>query len=177
MAPKRRAEIVDLTADDAPDGSSYRASKQSHMTSGDIWDVDDEYDEDAVSQEAPDATQGYSEQHYNYLLYGALDDKIVGGKTVVLRREPRDRYDANVIRVDNVQGEQIGHILRGLAAKLAKYMDNGSLLIEAQITGHKGYYECPIELQLYGTDDPIKRQELIAKEAAKQMKKGAKGVE
>ncbi|EMD91130.1 hypothetical protein COCC4DRAFT_71487 [Bipolaris maydis ATCC 48331] len=159
MAPKRRAEIVDLTADDAPDGSSYRASKQSHMTSGDIWDVDDEYDEDAVSQEAPDATQGYSEQHYNYLL------------------EPRDRYDANVIRVDNVQGEQIGHILRGLAAKLAKYMDNGSLLIEAQITGHKGYYECPIELQLYGTDDPIKRQELIAKEAAKQMKKGAKGVD
>lgn len=50
------------------------------MTSGDIWDVDDEYDEDAVSQEAPDATQGYSEQHYNYLLYGALDDKIVGGE-------------------------------------------------------------------------------------------------
>ncbi|KAJ6277325.1 hypothetical protein J3E71DRAFT_357100 [Bipolaris maydis] len=149
MAPKRRAEIVDLTADDAPDGSSYRASKQSRtsynaaqrainsssrvdMTSGDIWDVDDEYDEDAASQEAPDATQG-----------------------------------ANVIRVDNVQGEQIGHIPRGLAAKLAKYMDNGSLLIEAQITGYKGYYECPIELQLYGTDDPIKRQELIAKEAAK----------
>ncbi|KAH7560230.1 hypothetical protein BM1_03864 [Bipolaris maydis] len=183
MAPKRRAEIVDLTADDAPDGSSYRASKQSRtsynaaqrainsssrvdMTSGDIWDVDDEYDEDAASQEAPDATQGYSQQHYNYLLYGALDDKIFGGETV-LRREPHDRYSANVIRVDNVQGEQIGHIPRGLAAKLAKYMDNGSLLIEAQITGYKGYYECPIELQLYGTDDPIKRQELIAKEAAK----------
>lgn len=79
---------------------------------------------------SPDAIQGHSQEHYNYLLYGALDDNILGvryyngyateGETVVLRREPQNQYDANAIRVDNVQGEQIGHILRGLAAKLAK---------------------------------------------------------
>ncbi|EUC38636.1 hypothetical protein COCCADRAFT_647 [Bipolaris zeicola 26-R-13] len=146
MARKRRA-------DDAYDGGSYyRAPKQS---------------------QAPDATQGYSQQHYNYLFYGALDDKIVGvryyngyateGETVVLRREPHNQYDANAICVDNVRGEQIGHIPRGLAAKLAKYMDDCSLLIDARITGYKGYYECPIELLLYGTDDPVQRQQLMAR--------------
>lgn len=82
---------------------------------------------------------------------------------MVLRREPHNQYDANAICVDNVRGEQIGHIPRGLAAKLAKYMDDCSLLIDARITGHKGYYECPIELLLYGTDDPVQRQQLMAR--------------
>lgn len=44
------------------------------------------------------------------------------GEHVILKREPQNQYDPNAIRVDNVMNVQIGHIPRGIAAKLAKYM-------------------------------------------------------
>lgn len=72
-----------------------------------------------------------------------------------------DASIANAIQVLNVQGQQIGHIPRIVAAKLAKYMDQRSLLIEAQITGPKGVYDCPIELKFYGTNEPVERENLL----------------
>lgn len=61
-----------------------------------------------------------------------LHTKIVGvryyrgyasvGERVLLRREPNNPYDKNAIRVDNVMGQQIGHIGRHMAARLAPYM-------------------------------------------------------
>jgi hypothetical protein len=149
--------------------SPYRAPKQprtSHnqtqrTTSGssqaDAIFIDEDEDDEA-SQEVPDATQAYNQQQYDFTLYGALHTKIVGiqhyggyattGEMVVLRREPQNPYDANAIRVLNVQGIQIGHIPRTWAAKLAKYMDERSLLMEAQLTGPKGQWDCPVELKV-----------------------------
>ncbi len=40
----------------------------------------------------------------------------------MIQREPSNPYDANAIRVNNVHGNQIGHIPKNLAAKLAPYM-------------------------------------------------------
>lgn len=40
-------------------------------------------------------------------------------------------------------------------------MDDRSLLVEAQIAGEKGYYECPVELKLYGTNEPMERENLV----------------
>jgi SWI/SNF-related matrix-associated actin-dependent regulator of chromatin subfamily A3 len=40
-------------------------------------------------------------------------------------------------------------------------MDNRSLLIEAQITGPKGDFDCPIELKFYGTNEPVERENLV----------------
>ena len=138
-----------------------------------IDEDEDEDEEDDASQEVPDATQAYNQQQYEFVLYGAMHGKIVGvryyngyatnGETVVLRREPHNEYDSNAIKVSNVQGEQIGHLPRGLAAKLARYMDERSLLIEAQLTGEKGFYDCPVELKLYGTNDPDVQQTLMAR--------------
>lgn len=132
----------------------------------------DSDDEDDASQEVPDSTQGYNEEHYSYGLYGMFQNKIVGvrfyngyatvGEMVVLRRETQNRYDRNAIQVLNVQGQQIGHIPKTWASKLAKYMDNRSLLVEAQITGHKGEFDCPIEIRLYGTNEPVERENLVA---------------
>jgi SWI/SNF-related matrix-associated actin-dependent regulator of chromatin subfamily A3 len=149
--------------------SPYRAPKQprtaynqaQRTTSGssqaDAIFIDEDEDDDA-SQEVPDATQAYNQQQYDFTLYGILPAKIVGvryyrgyattGEMVVLKREPHNQYDVNAIRVDNVQGTQIGHIPRTWAAKLAKYMDERRLLIEAQITGPKGDFECPVELKV-----------------------------
>src|SRR5690349_8778258 len=73
---------------------------------------------------------------------------------VVLVREPHNQYDRNAIRVDNVRADQIGHIPRGVAAKLAPFMDDRSLMIEGATTGYKEVSDCPIALKLYGTYDP-----------------------
>ncbi|KAF2876283.1 SNF2 family N-terminal domain-containing protein [Massariosphaeria phaeospora] len=132
----------------------------------------DSDDDDEGDEEVPDATQGYGEAEYQFGLYGVLPTKIVGvrhyrgmatlGEMAIARREPRNPYDSNAIQVINVQGAQIGHIPRGVAGKLARYMDNRSLLLETEITGHKGDFECPIEIKLYGTDDPVQRERLMA---------------
>ncbi|KAF2744112.1 hypothetical protein M011DRAFT_521232 [Sporormia fimetaria CBS 119925] len=133
------------------------------------YTIDDEEEDD--SEESPDATQGYNEAQYRWGLYGALHTKIVGvryyrgyatvGEFVTLRREPQNAYDRNAIQAMNVRGEQIGHIPRTIAAKLAKYMDNRTLLFEGTITGEKGQFDCPIEIKLYGTDEPAAREDLI----------------
>jgi len=111
-------------------------------------------------------TEDFDDDVYeNYQLYGILKTKIVGcrfyggkatvGEYVKVRREPSNPYDPNAIRIDNVQRDQIGHIGRNVAAKLAPLMDSGSLLVEGALTGHKDYYECPIGLKLFGTTDPV----------------------
>lgn len=107
---------------------------------------------------------------FEYQLYGSIDTKIVGvqyysgyatvGEYVVLCRQPSNQYDRNAIQVTNVQRDQIGHIPRVMASKLAKYMDNGSLLIEGSLAGRVGQYDCPLALKLFGTSDPIERANL-----------------
>ncbi|KAG9196613.1 SWI/SNF-related matrix-associated actin-dependent regulator of chromatin subfamily A3 [Alternaria panax] len=188
MPPKRRAyEAIDLTGDDdAPPYSSspHRAPKQARTsynqaqrtTSGssqaDAIFIDDD-EEDEASQEVPDATQAYNQQQYSFDLYGTMNGKIVGvryydgyattGEIVLLQREPRNKFDPNAIKVSNVQGQQIGHLPKEVAARLARYMDERSLLIEAQITGEMGQFECPLRLKLYGTNDPAVQQALMAR--------------
>ncbi|KAH9860477.1 hypothetical protein J1614_011808 [Plenodomus biglobosus] len=144
--------------------------------------LDDDDDGDDASQEAPESAQGYNEQQYSYALYGTLSNKIVGvrfydgyattGEMVVCRREPHNPYDANAIQVLNVQNRQIGHLPRTLASRLAKYMDNRSLLIEAILTGPKGVFDCPIELKLYGTNEPTQREQLVSQMRADKLPVG-----
>lgn len=57
--------------------------------------------------------------------------------------------------------DQIGHIPRQIAAKLARYMDSGSLLVEGSLAGIKGAYDCPIDLRLFGPSEREKKAELV----------------
>ncbi|KAK0666119.1 putative DNA repair and recombination protein RAD5B [Cercophora samala] len=100
-------------------------------------------------------------------LYGSLASKIVGvryyngvvtiGEVVVSRREPSNQYDENAIRIDNVFGSQVGHVPRTVASKLAPYMDAGDIDIEVVVSGPKEYYECPVQIMIYGTSHPAGR--------------------
>ncbi|KAF4995851.1 hypothetical protein FDECE_12665 [Fusarium decemcellulare] len=100
-------------------------------------------------------------------LYGTFAGKIVGvryyrgyaspGETVLCRREPHNQYDRNAIRVDNVVGDQIGHLPRKVVEKITPYVDRGDILLEAQLTGEKGFYDCPVKLSFYGPSDPTER--------------------
>lgn len=91
-------------------------------------------------------------------LYGCLDTKIVGtqyyrglatsGEYILMRREPGNPYDSNAIRIDNVQGQQIGHIPKRIAQKLAVYMDRGWMCFEGRLAGTIGQYDCPLVVQV-----------------------------
>ncbi|KAL8696081.1 MAG: hypothetical protein Q9201_007834 [Fulgogasparrea decipioides] len=186
-ARKRAIETVDLT-DDGPDQPAFKmprssqassithsqpnrsapASSQPTQSQRDSWvEEEDANDTILLSQEGDDGQEDTEE----YELYGTLRTKIVGvryytgyatiGEYVSVRREPSNPYDGNAIRVSNVMRDQIGHLGRREAAKLARYMDSGSLLIEGSLSGIKGEYDCPIDIRLFGPSDRAKKQELV----------------
>lgn len=49
---------------------------------------------------------------------------------VALQREPNNPYDKNAIKVNNVNGNQVRHIKKDLAAALAYIMDNKLAQVE-----------------------------------------------
>lgn len=134
---KRTIETIDLTEDDEnlphakfprvyqPTASQPRPTQS--LASGDILISSQEGDENEIIDLSQAVDDGLA-----WICIGAIDAKIVGiryysgyatmGESVILRREPQNQYDRNAIAVQNVQGSQIGHIPRNLAAKLAPYM-------------------------------------------------------
>ncbi|KAH8702541.1 putative SNF2 family helicase [Talaromyces proteolyticus] len=128
-------------------------------------------DDDAAANDLIQSSQNLDDVDVTeYQLFDDMHTKIVGvryyrghatlGEHVVVAREPNNQYDPNAIRVLNVMGQQIGHIPRQIAAKLAKYMDERSLIIEGILTGVIGAYDCPMVLKLYGTGDPVRQEQL-----------------
>ncbi|KAF2772435.1 hypothetical protein EJ03DRAFT_307496 [Teratosphaeria nubilosa] len=95
-------------------------------------------------------------------LYGELATKIVGvqyycgmataGEYIVMKREPSNPYDSNAIRIDNVAQQQIGHIPRRIAEKLARYVDSGWVACEGCLAGSIGPFDCPLAVNLFGPD-------------------------
>ena len=174
---KREIEVLDLTGsdDETPVTSQPRKIPKSNNDPGvfsqsqrDEWaDEGDEFGADEIIVMSQDASGNIAEK---FELYGILETKVVGvqyynghatnGEHVLVRREPANPYDSNALRVDNVQREQIGHIPRGHAAKLASYLDSGTLAVSGVLGGPKGIYDCPIVLGLYGTSDPIAQADL-----------------
>jgi SWI/SNF-related matrix-associated actin-dependent regulator of chromatin subfamily A3 len=98
------------------------------------------------------------------VLFGTLQSDIVGvryysgtvhaGEYVSIVREPRNAYDANACRVDNLAGTQVGHIRRQLAAALAPLMDDSSHMrprLEGSIPRPSSNdFSIPILLSVYG---------------------------
>ncbi|EEH06150.1 DNA repair and recombination protein RAD5B [Histoplasma capsulatum G186AR] len=183
---KRKIEFIDLTdSSDQPrkearfghsisPGGRITSSPQNlvSLSQGGGGTPTDE--DDRGASELVDVSQSSQEDAYtNFQLYDTLSSKVVGlryytghatiGEYVTIKREPSNRYDKNAIRVDNVMGVQIGHLPRTTASKLAPYMDSRSLLIEGVLSGVKGFFDCPIELKLYGTSNPVQQLELMQK--------------
>lgn len=95
-------------------------------------------------------------------LYGVLSGKVVGvrfyrgvatpGERVLIRREPRNPYDKNAVRIDNIEMQQLGHLPRKVVEKLSKYIDNRWATVEGTLTGRIGDFDAPIDLSIYGPD-------------------------
>ncbi|KAH7425334.1 hypothetical protein KP509_11G049800 [Ceratopteris richardii] len=72
---------------------------------------------------------------------------------VRLIREPHNVYDRNAIRVDNMYGEQVGHIERYKACHLAPLVDDGLILIEGIIPrGSKNAFRMPCQVYVFSKD-------------------------
>ena len=169
---KRKIEVIDLVDSDDETTNPARKAPRAHNHAGipsqpnrDTWVISDDDDTNELLHNSQDS--GLDD---GFDLYGTLQTKIVGvryyngyatlGEHVLIRREPSNPYDMNAIRVDNVQRTQIGHLPRQMAAKLASYMDNGSLFLSGRIAGLKGEYDCPVEIEIYGPSDPVAKAQL-----------------
>ncbi|KAF4310226.1 putative snf2 family helicase protein [Botryosphaeria dothidea] len=183
MTVPSRKRTIDLTADDDDDVQITGSQTRKTPRLADVPFEDDEADESAL-EEVVDPSQEYNDRAFiQYMLYGTLNTKIVGvryyngyatiGEMVMLRREPHNPYDSNAIQVLNVQEQQIGHIPRQVAAKLVPYMDSRGLILEGVITGHKGTFDCPLAVKLYGTSDPVERLNLTNQMKADRLPLGA----
>lgn len=136
--PKRKHDTIDLTGDEDVYSSSQSRHPPPSQEERDIWLEEHEAEDIIVASQ-----DGNDESTATYQLYSIVETKIVGvqyyngiataGEYVMIIREPQNRYDINAIRVDNVQRNQIGHIPRSMAAKLAKYIDSGALLVEGTL--------------------------------------------
>lgn len=139
-------------------GSMPLSGQHTEAERQDWLNEDEDEINEMIGSTQVDAANGTDELH----LYGDLDTKIVGvqyyrgmaseGEVILIRREPANPYDANAIRIDNVNKTQIGHIPRRVAAKLSKYIDDRSLHCEGKLAGSVGHFDCPLTVRLYGPD-------------------------
>ncbi|XP_065700207.1 helicase-like transcription factor isoform X2 [Patagioenas fasciata] len=95
------------------------------------------------------------------ILYGTLRGSVVGlryytgivnnNEMVALQREPNNPYDKNAVKVNNVNGDQVGHIKKELAAALAGIMDNKLALVEGVVPyGAKNVFTMPVQMSFWG---------------------------
>ena len=69
-----------------------------------------------------------------------------------------------MLQQDNVGQNQIGHIPKAMAAKLAKYIDGRLLHLTAKLAGSVGQFDCSLTVQMFGPDPRSEEgQRLVAK--------------
>ncbi|NXK50835.1 HLTF factor, partial [Chauna torquata] len=107
---------------------------------------------------------GTDEDTNSAILYGTLRGSVVGlryytgvvnnNEMVALQREPNNPYDKNAVKVNNVNGDQVGHIKKELAAALAGIMDNKLALVEGVVPyGAKNTFTMPVQMSFWGREE------------------------
>ncbi|ELK38739.1 Helicase-like transcription factor [Myotis davidii] len=73
---------------------------------------------------------------------------------VALQRDPNNSYDKNAIKVNNVNGNQVGHLKKDLAAALAYIMDNKLAQVEGVVPfGANNAFTMPLHMTLWGKEE------------------------
>uniref|UniRef100_A0A8C0B6A6 Helicase like transcription factor n=1 Tax=Buteo japonicus TaxID=224669 RepID=A0A8C0B6A6_9AVES len=118
----------------------------------------------SISTFADIGMKSYREDTDLAILYGTLRGSVVGlryytgivnnNEMVALQREPNNPYDKNAVKVNNVNGDQVGHIKKELAAALAGIMDNKLALIEGVVPyGAKNAFTMPVQMSFWGREE------------------------
>ncbi|XP_021108552.1 helicase-like transcription factor isoform X2 [Heterocephalus glaber] len=73
---------------------------------------------------------------------------------VALQREPNNTYDKNAIKVNNVNGNQVGYLKKDLAAALAYIMDNKLAQVEGVVPfGANNTFTMPLHMTFWGKEE------------------------
>ncbi|THH08085.1 hypothetical protein EW145_g2943 [Phellinidium pouzarii] len=154
---KRKADAIA-----GPSSSQTRVSSYSQSTTGNrgstltqgVTELSDEEENEESEEESKDelycvmSTQVVGLQYYKGL--------VGPGEEVTLIREPQNKYDRNAIQVKNIAGNQVGHLPRAIAGKLAPLLDRRRITVEGII--HDGNlakrsYSISMTLKIYGASD------------------------
>ncbi|XP_059587002.1 helicase-like transcription factor isoform X2 [Alligator mississippiensis] len=111
-----------------------------------------------------DDTSGTDEDLDLFVLFGNLRGNVVGlryytgvvnnNEMVALQREPNNPYDKNAVKVNNVNGDQVGHIKKELAAPLAYIIDNKLARVEGIVPyGAKNTFTMPVQMSFWGKEE------------------------
>ena len=96
------------------------------------------------------------------------------GEFVELVREPRNPYDRNAIRLDNLRGEKIGHVKGTTARCLAPLMDAseslGGLEFYGSIPRGGNGFTLPLTLEVYLRGESRDRAPSVARTVAKALR-------
>ncbi|XP_054022731.1 helicase-like transcription factor [Dryobates pubescens] len=109
-------------------------------------------------------TSGTEEDTDSAVLYGTLRGSVVGlryytgivnnNEMVALQREPNNPYDKNAVKVNNVNGDQVGHIKKELAAALAGILDSKLAVVEGVVPyGAKNTFTMPVQMSFWGKEE------------------------
>ncbi|XP_054981886.1 helicase-like transcription factor isoform X3 [Sorex araneus] len=105
-----------------------------------------------------------SDEELDSVLFGTLRGHVVGlryytgvvnnNEMVALQREPSNPYDKNAIKVNNVNGNQVGHLKKELAAALAHIMDNKLAQVEGVVPfGANNAFTMPLHMTFWGKEE------------------------
>ncbi|XP_053565972.1 helicase-like transcription factor isoform X2 [Bombina bombina] len=111
-----------------------------------------------------DSSSSIEEDMDSAVLFGSLRGNVVGlryytgvvnnNEMVALQREPSNQYDKNAVKVNNVNGEQVGHIKKELAAALAYIMDTKLAKVEGVVPyGAHNAFTMPVQLSFWGREE------------------------
>ena len=155
-ASKPAAAVVDLTAPKADDSLMSPAANMTQQTVA----VSPEEEEEQEQIEEEEELQFLGSVKFTIVGIRYYTGKAHAGEFVSLAREPRNPYDRNAIRVDNMSGQKVGHIKREQAAALAPILDDASL--DVQVDGTIPYpgnqWNLPVTLEFYGRDVSLSLQ-------------------
>ncbi|EKM54585.1 uncharacterized protein PHACADRAFT_197015 [Phanerochaete carnosa HHB-10118-sp] len=126
--------------------------------------------DDDIEEVVPDEEEAKDELYVTYrtnIVGVQYYAGLVGpGEEVRLIREPRNQYDRNAIKVENIGRTQVGHVPRQDAARFAPMMDRGGITLEGVMhEGNLGVrgktYQLAMTIKIYGPAD--KRAQLEPK--------------
>ncbi|XP_005006780.1 helicase-like transcription factor isoform X2 [Cavia porcellus] len=105
-----------------------------------------------------------SDEELDSVLFGSLRGQVVGlryytgvvnnNEMVALQREPNNAYDKNAIKVNNVNGNQVGYLKKELAVALAYIMDNKLAQVEGVVPfGANNTFTMPLQMTFWGKEE------------------------
>ncbi|RXM27412.1 Helicase-like transcription factor [Acipenser ruthenus] len=144
----------------------FHVAGSSQLTTFDFLSVPDQTETlfQSLNRQSADDFTAVDDDHDANALFGTLRGNVVGlryysgvvnkNEMVSLVRQPDNPYDRNAVQVNNVYGDQVGHIKKELALPMAYIMDNKLAKVEGIVPfGTTNAFSMPVQLHFWGKEE------------------------